>query len=143
MDLEPRIDTDEARIGSGSIVSGKLIEESFTRGIIGAAFEVHNQLGNGFLESVYQAALIHELGLRGLSSKAQAPIEVRYKAIPVGVFYADILVEEKVICELKAVENLAPIHEAQLLNYVKGTGIKVGLLINFGGRRCEYKRMVF
>jgi len=135
--------TDETRIGVGLDVSGKLIEESLTREIIGAAFEVHSELGNGFLEAVYQAALLHELGLRQLSCQAQAPIEVRYKAVPVGIYYADILVAGKVICELKAVEKLVPIHEAQLLNYLKGTGIKVGLLVNFGGRRCEYKRMVF
>jgi len=143
VDLEPRINTDKTRIDPSSNSSGKLIEESLTREIIGAAFEVHRELGNGFLESVYQAALLHELGLRGLSCKAQAPIEVRYKAVPVGIFYADILVAEKVICELKTAETLAPIHEAQLLNCLKGTGIKVGLLIDFGGRRCEYKRMVF
>jgi GxxExxY protein len=143
MDLEPRIDTDETRIGSGSEVSGKLIEEPLTREILGAAFEVHNQLGNGFLESVYQAALIRELGLRRLACKARAPIEVQYKGFPVGVFYADVLVEEKVLCELKAADRLAPIHEAQLLNYLKATGIKIGLLINFGAIRCEYKRFVF
>jgi GxxExxY protein len=143
VDLEPRIDTDETRIDLGLKPSGKLVEESLTHEIIGAAFEVHNELGNGFLESVYQAALLHELGLRGLSCKAQASIEVQYKAVPVGVYYADVLVAGKVICELKTVETLSPIHEAQLLHYLKATGIKVGLLINFGGRRCEYKRMVY
>jgi len=142
VDLEPRIDTDETQIDLGLKPSGKLVEESLTHEIIGAAFEVHNELGNGFLESVYQAALLHELGLMGLSCKAQAPIEVRYKGIPVGVYYADILVAGKVICELKAAQELTPIHAAQLLNYLKGTGIKVGLLINFGASRCQYKRMV-
>lgn len=142
MNLEPRIHTSETGVDGGLDVSGKLIEESLTREIIGAAFEVHNQLGNGFLESVYQAALLHELGLRKLACQAQAPIQVRYKAVPVGSFYADILVEGKIICELKVVQELISIHEAQLLNYLKSTEIRVGLLINFGGRRCEYKRMV-
>jgi GxxExxY protein len=137
------MNTDETRIDFGLKVSGKLVEESLTREIIGAAFEVHNELGSGFLEAVYQAALLHELGLRQLVCQAQAPIEVKYKGVPVGVYYADILVAGKVICELKASHELTPIHEAQLLNYLKGTGIKVGLLINFGARRCEYKRMVF
>jgi GxxExxY protein len=143
MDIEPRMSTDEPRIDLGLGGSGKLIEESLTHQTLGAAFEVYNELGSGFLESVYQAALLRELGLRGLACKAQAPIEVRYKAVPVGVYYADVLVAGKVICELKTVETLAPIHEAQLLHYLKATGIRVGLLINFGGRRCEYKRMVY
>jgi GxxExxY protein len=138
-----RMSTDEARIDSGVKVSGKLIEESLTREIIGAAVEVHSELGSGFLEAVYQAAMLHELRLRRLQFQAQAPIEVKYKGVPVGAYYADVLVGGKVICELKAIQELAPIHEAQLLNYLKGTGVKVGLLINFGASRCEYKRMVF
>jgi GxxExxY protein len=137
------MNTNRTRIDFGLKVSGKLAEESITREIIGAAFEVHNELGSGFLEAVYQLALLHELELRRLNCQAQAPIEVKYKGFPVGVYYADILIAGKVICELKAAQELTPAHEAQLLNYLKGTGIRVGLLINFGGRRCEYKRMIF
>ena len=114
-----------------------------TKEIIGAAFEVHRILGYGFLEKVYEAALAKELGGRGHRVISQAEMEVSYKGEPVGVYYADLLVDDAVICEVKALDKLAPAHEAQLLNYLKATGIKVGLLLNFGPQGVQVKRMVF
>jgi GxxExxY protein len=114
-----------------------------TEKVIGAAFEVHRELGPGFLEKVYEIALLRELGHRGVRAASQAEIEVQYKGQSVGVYYADILVDDTVICEIKAVDAISPAHEAQLLHYLKATGIKVGLLLNFGSRRLQVKRMVF
>jgi GxxExxY protein len=122
---------------------GKLIHADITRQIIGAAFEVHNVLGYGFLEKVYENALIRELQLSGLHVVAQYPIKVEYKDAEVGEYYADIIVEDKVVVELKTGESLNPIHEAQLLNYLKATGIKIGMLINFGPKKCECERFVY
>ena len=110
--------------------------------IIAAVYEVHNILGFGFLESVYQKALVKELLLRGLKAEAQKEIIVRYKGEGIGSFYADIVVNDDIILELKAIENLTKAHEAQLLNYLKGTGLKLGFLINFGKEKAIYKRMV-
>jgi len=121
----------------------ELIHGEITSKIIGAAFEVYNLLGYGFLEKVYENALIRELQLRGLHATDQYPIKVIYKDTEVGDYNADILVEDKVIVELKTGEAFNPIHEAQLLNYLKATGVKVGLLINFGPKKCEYKRFVY
>ncbi len=105
--------------------------------------EVHGQLGPGFLEKVYEEALGHELRLRGVSCTTQAPILVSYKGKRVGYYVADVLVEGKVLCEIKAGDGLAREHEAQLLNYLKATQVKVGLLLNFGRQRLQIKRMVF
>ncbi len=99
--------------------------------IRGAVFEVNKILGPGFLEKVYENALVIELKNRKLNAKAQMPIQVIYKKKIVGEYFADIIVEDKVIIELKAVESLQKIHEAQLLNYLKATDYKIGLLINF------------
>ena len=117
--------------------------KELTYQIIGAAFEVYKLLGYGFLEKVYENALIKELQLRGLHATDQYPIKVIYKDAEVGDYYADILVENKVIIEIKTGEAFNPAHEAQLLNYLKATGIKVGLLINFGPQKCEHKRLVY
>ena len=121
----------------------ELIHQGITGQIIAAAFEVYNLLGYGFLEKVYENSMIRELQLKGLEATAQYPVKVKYKDAEVGDYYADILVEEKVIVELKTGEAFNPLHEAQLLNYLKATGIKVGLLINFGPRKCEYRRLVY
>ena len=110
--------------------------------IIGSAFEVSNVLGAGFLEKVYENALKVELGMNGLDVRQQAPLDVRYKDELVGEYFADILVEESLIVELKAVKSLNDIHFAQCLNYLKGTGLKLCLLINFGKSRIEIKRIV-
>ena len=113
-----------------------------TYAINGAVFEVNRVLGCGFLEKVYENALLTELRSLGLKAESQVPIKVYYKNEVVGEYTADILVEEKVILELKTVEKLEKIHEAQLLNYLKATGIHVGLLVNFKHTKAEIKRMV-
>ena len=113
-----------------------------TYAINGAAFEVNRVLGSGFLEKVYENALLVELKTRGLNVKSQMPVNVFYKKNVVGEYVVDILVENKVIVELKTVEKFDNVHEAQLLNYLKASGIQVGLLINFKHPKVEIKRMV-
>lgn len=113
-----------------------------TEEIIKAAYKVHNALGFGFLEKVYQNALMIELKRMGLKVTSEMPIKVYYRNEIVGEYIADIIVEDKVILELKAVKDLAEIHEVQLVNYLKATGIEVGLLINFG-HSVQVKRKVF
>lgn len=113
-----------------------------TYAINGAVFEVNRVFGPGFLEKVYENALLVELIGRGLKAKSQVPIRISYKERIVGEYVADMLVEEKVIVELKTVEELNRVHEAQLLNYLKATGIRVGLLVNFRHPKAEIKRMV-
>ena len=111
---------------------GKFYEEALTGQIIGDAIWVHKQLGPGLLESTYQACLCRELELRGISFECQKPLPLEYKGVRLECGYRiDLLVAGLVIVEIKSVEALAPIHEAQLLTYLKLTGIKVGLLINF------------
>jgi GxxExxY protein len=99
--------------------------------VIGAAIEVHRHLGPGFLESVYEEALCEELVLRDIPFARQVPIGVRYKGKQVGEARLDILVHDSVVLELKTVENIAPIHWAQVLSYLKATRLRLGLLINF------------
>jgi GxxExxY protein len=110
--------------------------------INGAAFEVNKVLGGGFLEKVCENALFFGLKKRGLKAEAQYPITVNYKDEVVGDYFADILVEGSIIVEVKAVDSIQPIHEAQLLNYLKATGITVGLVINFKHPKAEIKRLV-
>ena len=110
--------------------------------INGAIFEVSRVLGAGFLEKIYENALLIELRKRGLKAESQKPINVSYKGQTVGDYFADILVCDQVIVELKCVENFSGLHEAQLLNYLKATGVKVGLLVNFNHPKVEIKRMV-
>jgi GxxExxY protein len=112
-----------------------------TAKIINCAYKVHRELGFGFLESVYQNALAIELIKAGLQVEKEKKIQVNYDGQVIGDFVADILVDEKVILELKSVKEIHPAHEAQLINYLKATGIEVGLLINFG-ERVEIKRKV-
>ena len=116
------------------------LHQELTRSIIGCAFEVINDLGSGFLESVYEKAMIIALLGAGISVEAQKPITVCFRGKPVGDFYADLLIEDNVIVELKAVKALTPEHQAQIINYLNATGIEVGLLINFGNPKLEYKR---
>jgi len=111
-----------------------------TEAILGCAFEVINELGAGFLESVYERALLLVLRQKGLSVVSQHPIRVEFRGQSVGDFYADLFVEGKVIVELKAVKAIAPEHQAQVINYLKATGIEVGLLINFGNPKLQYRR---
>ncbi len=113
-----------------------------TYAINGALFEVNRVLGPGFLEKVYENALLIELRSRGLKAEAQVPIKVLYKDDVVGEYIADIFVEDRVIVELKTVESLEKIHEAQLLNYLKATGLNIGMLVNFRHPKAEIKRLV-
>jgi GxxExxY protein len=113
-----------------------------TYAINGAIFEVNRVLGPGFPEKVYENALLVELKKRGLQAESQAPIKVVYKEETVGEYFADILVEGTVVIELKTVETLDKVHEAQLLNYLKATGMQVGLLVNFKHPKAQIKRLV-
>ncbi|HEY1381720.1 MAG TPA: GxxExxY protein [Gemmataceae bacterium] len=106
-------------------------DEEIAHQIIGSAIEVHRLLGPGFLESVYERALAHELRLRGLVVERQKDILVPYKDIQIEGQRLDLLVAGRVIVELKAIDAIAPIHQAQLLSYLKATGLRLGLLINF------------
>ncbi len=117
-----------------------MLYEDLTKKILEACFEVSNELGSGFLESVYLKALIIALKDKGMKVTSQVPLNVNFRGKSVGDFYADILVEDLVILELKAIKKLAAEHSAQLINYLKATGIEVGLLVNFGNPKLEYKR---
>ncbi len=117
-----------------------MLYAEITEKILAASFEVMKELGVGFLETVYEKALIIALKQKNLSVKAQHPINVYFGNECVGDYYADIIVEDKVIIELKTVSKIAPEHKAQVINYLKASGIEVGLLINFGNPKLEYKR---
>jgi GxxExxY protein len=114
--------------------------DELTELVIKCAFHVHQTLGQGFLESVYRNSLILELHKAGLIATMEAELEVLYEGEIVGKFFADIVVEGRLIIELKAVSKLILNHELQLVNYLKATGIDNGLLINFGSPRAEVKR---
>lgn len=111
-----------------------------TEKIIGCAMTVHRTLGAGFLESVYQHALAHELRKADLEVECERKIQVTYDGIVVGDFSADMLVQKAILIENKAVQALVPAHEVQLVNYLTATGIEIGLLLNFGAERLEFKR---
>jgi GxxExxY protein len=117
--------------------------KDITEAIIGAAFEVHTQLGYGFLERVYHRALQVELLRRGFRVELEKRITVRYKDVVVGEYDADLLVEDIVLVEVKIAPQYDKRDEAQLLNALKATGIKLGLLLNFGRSKVEFKRLVF
>ena len=132
--------TDETQIKTG--------EKDFslqpaTQQLIGAAFEVHNILGFAFLEKVYQRALQVELQLRGVKVELEPKTQIQFKGVIVGDYAADLLVADKINVELETDATYQSLHEAQLLNELRGTGIKLGYLINFGRDKVEYKRMVF
>jgi len=114
--------------------------EQLTETIIGCAMKVHRTLGPGFLESVYQKALAHELRKASLRVECEKPIRVHYDGVVVGDFSADMLVEGVVLVENKAVQTLSPAHEVQLVNYLTANGIEIGLLLNFGAEKLEFKR---
>lgn len=118
------------------------LHSDLTREIISSAFYVFDNLGFGFMESVYEKALVHQLKKKGLYAIRQKAISVHFDEVLVGDFRADIIVENKVIIEIKAVETLHEIHEVQLVNYLKATEIEVGLLINFG-KKIQLKRKIF
>ena len=123
-----------------------MLHQELTKKIIGCAFTVHNTLGAGFLEKVYEQALMLELRVSGLVVESQVPLSVIYRDQIVGEYFADLIVEDQVIYELKAVDVLKKAHKVQLVNYLVATGIDVGVLINFGDsvtvrrKYREYKR---
>ena len=116
--------------------------KTLTAAIISIFYKVYNTLGYGFLEKVYENAMMYEFKKAEISATSQSPIKVLYEDEIMGEYYADILVDDKVIVEIKAVKNLAPEHKAQLLNYLKATDKEVGLLLNFGPKP-EISRKVF
>jgi GxxExxY protein len=116
--------------------------DSLTERVLSAVFEVSNTLGAGFLEKVYERALLTELGLRGIRATAQASLAVTYKDRYVGEYFADIVVEDVLVIELKCVERLGSEHTAQCLNYLRASGLTLCLLVNFQRPRVEWKRIV-
>ena len=119
-----------------------ILHKDLTQEIIRIFYEVYNELGYGFLERVYQNALFYELKMNGFDVKAQHRIKVFYKEVEVGEYICDILVNDLIILELKAQEQLVEANEFQLINYLKATNYEVGLLLNFG-KKAEFKRKIF
>jgi GxxExxY protein len=117
-------------------------EQILTGKILECAFNVHNALGAGFLERVYSNALAIEMRTANLACVRHAPLEIKYKGAVVGDYTADMVVESRALLELKACASLDPSHSAQIMNYLRASGIKVGLLLNFGRPRLEYRRFV-
>ena len=114
-------------------------DEELTKKVIGCAFKIHNSLGSGFLEKVYENALRIELSGAGLRVEQQIPIQVYYQGEVIGDYVSDLLVEKRLVVELKAIEKLTKLHEAQLVNYLTATGLDISLLINFG-KSVQIKR---
>jgi GxxExxY protein len=119
-----------------------LLHQSITNTILKGYYEVYNELGHGFLEKVYQNAMYFELKARGLKVESQKEIKVYFKQQLVGEYYSDLIVENKVIIELKATEVLMNAHVAQTINYLKATPIEIGMLLNFGSEP-EFKRLIY
>jgi len=117
-------------------------EQDLTQKILESSFAVHNTLGAGFLEKVYANARSLELRQMGIVCGQDVPFKVKWKDVVVGDYFADLVVEKRVLVELKACTGLDPVHEAQILNYLKASRIRVGLLMNFGKPRLEYRRFV-
>lgn len=117
-------------------------QQALTARILEAAFAVHNTLGAGFLEKVYANALTLELRAKGLACEHEAPLQVRYREAIVGDYLADIVVERRVLLELKACSALDPVHEAQIMNYLRASNLRVGLLMNIGRPKLQYRRFV-
>jgi len=120
----------------------KILYKELSYQVVGAAMEVHNILGPGFLEKVYENALLSELELRGINAISQHPLQVNYKGNLVGNYITDIVVENKIILELKAIKSISDIHIAQVINYLTATGYKLAILLNFGADKLESKRIV-
>ena len=122
--------------------ASRLIHRELSERVIGAFYATYRELGFGFLESVYEAAFALQLTESGLLVERQHPIVVRFKGQVVGEFRADLLVEGRLLVEIESARTLLPLHEAQLMNYLKATGIQVGLLVNFGPR-AQFRRRVY
>ena len=134
------MDTNEpARHPAGG---NEILYKDLSYKIVGIAMRVHSKLGYGFLEKVYENALMVLFRREGIEAKQQAPITVYFEEEVVGNYYADILVEDKVILEIKSVENIIDAHIAQSLNYLKATGLRLAIILNFSKEKLEYKRIV-
>ena len=120
----------------------KMLHHALTEKIIGVFYDVYNELGHGFLESIYETAMVISLREKGLTVEQQVEVPVWFRGNKIGTFFADLFVEGVVIVELKAVRSIDPAHEAQLLHYLRSTEIELGLLLNFGVRP-EIKRKIF
>ena len=118
-----------------------MVDDQLTGTILQCCFEVSNELGAGFLESVYERALIVALTQKGLKVTAQVPLKVQFRGVIVGDYFADLIVEDQVLIELKAVSRVLQEHKAQVINYLTATGFAIGLLVNFGTPRIEYYRL--
>jgi len=118
------------------------VTEECTKHILGAAFEVSNLLGHGFLEAVYRRALLREFALRETQAEEEVRFPVEYKGSVIGLYVADLVVGGRVIVELKAVDELSRSHMAQVLNYLRVSGLQVAMLLNFGKPRLEYRRVL-
>jgi GxxExxY protein len=130
------------RNGSESQSDERASLEALVETVIGAAYEVSNVLGAGFLEKIYERALIEELGLRGLRVKAQAPFPVAYKGKHIGTYSADLVVDDRLLVEVKCADQLANEHLAQCINYLKASRLHLALLINFRRSKVEWRRVV-
>lgn len=119
-----------------------IIDKELSYKIVGLAMEVHNKLGYGFLEKVYENAMMVLFQREGIEAKQQAPVTVYFEGETIGEYYADILVADRIILELKSVEKIVNAHIAQTLNYLKATGLQLAILMNFGKEKLEYERLV-
>ena len=128
-------------MGAGRMGEGEFLHGETTKAILGAAFEVHGVLGPGFLESVYEEAIAHELHRRGMPYRRQVDIPIDYKGIVAGTHRLDLLADGKVIVEMKAVKELTEVHTSILLSYLSATRLSVGLLLNFARPSLEYRRV--
>ncbi|MHC4233294.1 MAG: GxxExxY protein [Planctomycetota bacterium] len=120
----------------------ELIHKELVYEVVGCAMKVHRELGYGFLEKVYENSMMVLLNKKSIKAKQQFPVPVHFENVIVGEYFADFMIEDKILVELKTVEKIANVHFAQVLNYLKATGIKLGLLINFGPRKLEYERII-
>ena len=125
-----------------------MTDEKFVHGdlayrVVGIAMEVHRELGHGFLEKVYENAMMVAFRLAGIKAEQQAPIKVNFRGEIVGEYVADILVERKIILELKSQDKITDLHRAQTLNYLKATGLKLALILNFGKEGLQRERLVY
>ena len=120
----------------------ELIHKELVYEVVGCAMKVHRELGYGFLEKVYENSMMVLLNKKSIKAKQQFPVPVHFENVIVGEYFADFMIEDKILVELKTVEKITNVHFAQLLNYLKATGIKLGLLINFGPRKLEYERII-
>lgn len=131
----------QEKLFKGFSQKGKMKYQELTHKIIGAAMEVHRYLGNGFQEVVYQRALSIELNMRGIEHEREKEIPLQYKGFPIGTRRVDFFVHEKIMVEIKALIQLEDVHLAQAMNYVEAYDMEIGLLINFGAKSLQFKRV--